>query len=199
MMCRTDGAATAGPVAMDSKRGRSGLGATDTRSHHAAGGDRTADPAPRLARRPSSSPTSRAAPACGSATRSRCARPWPATTSSSAPRSAASNGDVVKTTGDGMMAVFAAPVDALAAGIAAQQGLLAEPWPDTCAIRVRMGIHTGDAESRGGDYFGPAVNRTAGSCRPVMAARSCCPRRPRRSSAAGSRTARPSATSASIG
>ncbi len=40
-------------------------------------------------------------------------------------------------------------------------GLLAEPWPDTCPIRVRMGIHTGDAEARGGDYFGPAVNRTA--------------------------------------
>jgi len=26
---------------------------------------------------------------------------------------------------------------------------------------VRMGIHTGEAEERGGDYFGPAVNRAA--------------------------------------
>jgi predicted ATPase/class 3 adenylate cyclase len=72
-----------------------------------------------------------------------------------------SRGDVVKTTGDGLMAVFGAPVDALSAGIAAQRALLEEPWPEMCAIRVRMGIHTGEAESRGGDYFGPAVNRTA--------------------------------------
>jgi len=74
---------------------------------------------------------------------------------------AESHGEVVKATGDGMMAVFGAPIDAVASGVAAQRALLAEPWPETCAIRVRMGIHTGDAESRGGDYFGPAVNRTA--------------------------------------
>jgi predicted ATPase len=74
---------------------------------------------------------------------------------------AGSNGEVVKSTGDGMMAVFGAPSDAVAAGIAAQRALLDEPWPEGCAIRVRMGIHSGEAESRGGDYFGPAVNRTA--------------------------------------
>src|SRR5262249_26329610 len=34
-----------------------------------------------------------------------------------------------------------------------------EPWPT--ALRVRMGVHTGEAEERGGDYFGPAVNRAA--------------------------------------
>jgi predicted ATPase/class 3 adenylate cyclase len=74
---------------------------------------------------------------------------------------ASSAGEVVKSTGDGLMAVFSSPPGAVSAGIAAQRGLLAEPWPDMCAIRVRMGIHTGDAESRGGDFFGPAVNRTA--------------------------------------
>ena len=74
---------------------------------------------------------------------------------------AGSNGDVVKSTGDGLMAVFALPIDAVSAGIAAQRGLQDEPWPEGCPIRVRMGVHTGDAESRGGDYFGPAVNRTA--------------------------------------
>ena len=72
-----------------------------------------------------------------------------------------SNGDVVKSTGDGLMAVFPAPVAAATAGIAAQRGLLDEKWPEMCAIRVRIGIHTGEAESRGGDFFGPAVNRTA--------------------------------------
>jgi len=72
-----------------------------------------------------------------------------------------SDGDVVKSTGDGLMAVFAAPVSAVTAGIAAQHALLRERWPAACAIRVRMGIHTGEAESRGGDFFGPVVNRTA--------------------------------------
>jgi len=74
---------------------------------------------------------------------------------------AASDGEVVKSTGDGLMAVFTVPLGAVTAGLAAQRALLDEPWPDMCAIRVRMGIHTGEAESRGGDFFGPAVNRTA--------------------------------------
>jgi predicted ATPase/class 3 adenylate cyclase len=74
---------------------------------------------------------------------------------------AVSDGDVVKSTGDGLMAVFAAPIAAATAGIAAQRALVKEPWPELCAIRVRIGIHTGEAESRGGDFFGPAVNRTA--------------------------------------
>jgi predicted ATPase/class 3 adenylate cyclase len=71
------------------------------------------------------------------------------------------NGTVVKTTGDGLMAAFAEPIHAVMAAVAAQRGLAAEPWPSTCPIRVRMGIHTGEAEARGGDYFGPAVNRAA--------------------------------------
>ena len=72
-----------------------------------------------------------------------------------------SGGEIVKTTGDGLMAVFAVPLDAVTAAVAAQHGLFAETWPLGCAIRVRMGIHTGEVESRGGDFFGPAVNRTA--------------------------------------
>src|SRR4029077_16681065 len=72
-----------------------------------------------------------------------------------------SGGEVVKTTGDGIMAAFSEPVSAVAASVAAQRGLIAAKWPQACAIRSRIGIHTGEAESRGGDYFGPAVNRTA--------------------------------------
>jgi predicted ATPase len=34
-------------------------------------------------------------------------------------------------------------------------------WASDAAIRVRMGLHTGTAEERGGDYFGAAVNRAA--------------------------------------
>ena len=73
----------------------------------------------------------------------------------------AANGDVVKTTGDGMMAVFGDAASAVNAAINAQRDLGAERWPDGALIRVRMGIHTGDADARAGDYFGPAVNRTA--------------------------------------
>ena len=73
----------------------------------------------------------------------------------------ASGGDVVKTTGDGMMAVFTGAINAATASLAAQRGLAAEPWGETGPLRVRMGVHCGQAEQRGGDFFGPTVNRTA--------------------------------------
>ncbi len=73
----------------------------------------------------------------------------------------ASAGQVVKTTGDGMMAVFAGVLDAATASLAAQRGLTAEPWGETGPLRVRMGLHCGQADQRGGDFFGPTVNRTA--------------------------------------
>src|SRR6266542_5025371 len=72
-----------------------------------------------------------------------------------------SGGRVVKTTGDGMMAVFESAVDGVTASLAAQQDLAAERWAETGALRVRMGLHAGEAEKRGDDYFGPTVNRTA--------------------------------------
>ena len=51
--------------------------------------------------------------------------------------------------------------DGLGAAVDAQARLGAELWPDGAGIRVRMGLHTGEVEERGGDYFGPAVNRAA--------------------------------------
>jgi len=83
------------------------------------------------------------------------------------------HGRVVKTTGDGALAVFSAPSDAIAACVAAQQALqaldvdLARPTVDVSAtearpvLRVRMGLHTGVAELRANDYFGNAPNRAA--------------------------------------
>ncbi|HET7846000.1 MAG TPA: adenylate/guanylate cyclase domain-containing protein, partial [Acidimicrobiia bacterium] len=71
------------------------------------------------------------------------------------------NGRVVKTTGDGMIAVFDSVEATLAAAIQAQETLAAEPWESTGPLRVRMGVHAGDTESRDGDYFGPAMNRAA--------------------------------------
>jgi len=73
----------------------------------------------------------------------------------------ASNGQVVKTTGDGLMAVFASARDGVDACLSAQRGLANESWGETGALRVRMGLHAGVAETRAGDYFGPTVNRTA--------------------------------------
>jgi predicted ATPase/class 3 adenylate cyclase len=74
---------------------------------------------------------------------------------------AASSGQVVKTTGDGMMAVFSSATAAVRACLTAQRDLAAEPWGPTGPLRVRMGLHAGEAATRSHDYFGPAVNRTA--------------------------------------
>jgi predicted ATPase/class 3 adenylate cyclase len=70
-------------------------------------------------------------------------------------------GYVVKTTGDGFHAAFAAAHDAIDAAVAAQLTLGAEQWDTTGHLPVRMGIHSGPAEARDGDYYGTAVNRAA--------------------------------------
>jgi len=73
----------------------------------------------------------------------------------------AHGGHVVKSTGDGCLAGFGTAMDALEATVEAQRALKAEVWGETGALRVRMGVHTGEAEYRDGDYFGPALNRAA--------------------------------------
>jgi adenylate cyclase len=73
----------------------------------------------------------------------------------------AHGGHVVKTLGDGFLAAFASASGAVKAALAAQQALHAEAWPKPATIRVRMAVHTGAAEIRDGDYFGPALNRVA--------------------------------------
>lgn len=70
-------------------------------------------------------------------------------------------GRIVKTTGDGAHAAFVTAADALAAAVEAQEELAKESWPLSEALAVRMGLHSGHAEIRAGDYFGPAVNRAA--------------------------------------
>jgi predicted ATPase/class 3 adenylate cyclase len=70
-------------------------------------------------------------------------------------------GHVVKVTGDGLMAVFQAPSDAVAAALEAQRALQSETWADTGPLRVRMGIHVGEAQQRASDFYGPPVNRAA--------------------------------------
>jgi predicted ATPase len=64
----------------------------------------------------------------------------------------ARDGTVFNYTGDGMCAVFSSPRAAVDAAVAAQRAL---------ELPVRMGIATGEAELRGGEYFGTVLNRTA--------------------------------------
>ena len=70
-------------------------------------------------------------------------------------------GFVVKTRGDGFHAAFATASDAVEAATNAQLGLAGESWSETGPLRVRMGVHTGAAEIRDGDYYGTALNRAA--------------------------------------
>jgi len=70
-------------------------------------------------------------------------------------------GYVFSTAGDAFAAAFARAGDAVAAAVEAQRALGAEPWPELVVVRVRMGLHTGEAQERDGDYFGPVLNRAA--------------------------------------
>jgi predicted ATPase/class 3 adenylate cyclase len=63
--------------------------------------------------------------------------------------------------GDSRFAVFSRPSDAVAAACAIGQSLFAEPWQTPTPLRVRMALHTGEADLRGGDYYGSAANRCA--------------------------------------
>src|SRR5215213_3281262 len=70
-------------------------------------------------------------------------------------------GRVFATGGDGFCVVFASPSAGVAAAAETQRRLAATVWPAGVQLRARMGLHTGEVEERGGDYFGPAVNRVA--------------------------------------
>ena len=74
-------------------------------------------------------------------------------------------GFVFKTVGDAFCVAFDTAHEALAAVLAAQRALHAERWSDLLGedrrLRVRTALHTGDAQERDGDYFGPSLNRVA--------------------------------------
>jgi predicted ATPase/class 3 adenylate cyclase len=73
----------------------------------------------------------------------------------------AQGGYVFKTVGDAFCAAFNTATEAMIAAVAAQRALHAEAWGQTGEVRVRMALHTGAAEEREGDYFGPPLNRVA--------------------------------------
>jgi predicted ATPase/class 3 adenylate cyclase len=73
-------------------------------------------------------------------------------------------GQLVKFEGDAVMAVFNDPSAGVEAARRAQVALAAASWPTVGSLRVRMGLHTGAAYERNGDYFGPVVIRAARLC-----------------------------------
>ena len=73
----------------------------------------------------------------------------------------AHDGFVFKTVGDAFYAAFSTAAEAVEAAIDAQKSLLSEEWEETGPLKVRIALHTGTAEERDGDYFGPTINRVA--------------------------------------
>jgi len=63
--------------------------------------------------------------------------------------------------GDSRFAVFDSASAAVLAAVTIQRSLQAESWPLAEPLRVRMALHTGEADLRDGDYYGSAPNRCA--------------------------------------
>ena len=70
-------------------------------------------------------------------------------------------GYVFTTAGDAFSVAFPSPRAAVDAAIEAQRRLGAEAPDEMGRLRVRMALHTGAADERDGDYFGPTLNRCA--------------------------------------
>src|SRR5918996_3765 len=73
----------------------------------------------------------------------------------------AEGGRELSTAGDSFFAVFRSAGGAVRAAVVAQRELHDHRWPPGVALRVRMGIHTGEGTLGGEDYVGIDVNRAA--------------------------------------
>jgi predicted ATPase/class 3 adenylate cyclase len=71
------------------------------------------------------------------------------------------DGHVFTTAGNSFAIAFARAKQAIDAAVEMQRELATVEWPVEPPLRVRMGLHTGEARELGGDYFGSAVNRAA--------------------------------------
>ena len=76
-------------------------------------------------------------------------------------REALRDGAEISTAGDSFFVAFDSAVTAVEAAVAAQRALHAHDWPPEGAIRIRIGLHTGQATLSGGDYVGLDVHRAA--------------------------------------
>ena len=77
---------------------------------------------------------------------------------------AAHGGREVDTAGDGFFVVFGGATQAVLCALDVQRALAAHRWPAGGAVRVRIGVHTGQAVLSGGGYTGVAVHRAARIC-----------------------------------
>src|SRR5919201_1130491 len=73
-------------------------------------------------------------------------------------------GHVIDTHGDAFFVAFPRAREAVAAAVAAQRSLAKQHWPEGHAVRVRMGMHTGEPTVGGEGYVGLAVHRAARIC-----------------------------------
>ena len=73
----------------------------------------------------------------------------------------AHGGYEVDTQGDSFFVAFSSAREALLAAVEGQRALLAHTWPDGVRIKVRIGLHTGQAVASAGRYTGLAVHRAA--------------------------------------
>jgi class 3 adenylate cyclase len=76
---------------------------------------------------------------------------------------AAHEGHEVDTQGDSFFGVFPRATQAVAAAVAIQHALAAEAWPEGGAVRVRIGLHTGEPIRTTEGYTGLDVIRGAHS------------------------------------
>ncbi|HYM66393.1 MAG TPA: adenylate/guanylate cyclase domain-containing protein, partial [Patescibacteria group bacterium] len=70
-------------------------------------------------------------------------------------------GRELRTEGDSFFCVFASALDACSAAAAAQRALTQHQWPEGGQIRVRVGLHTGEAPLMGNEYIGLDVHHAA--------------------------------------
>lgn len=73
----------------------------------------------------------------------------------------AHDGYVFKRMGDAFCAAFRTAPEAVASAHEAQRALTKEDFSGVGDLKVRMAVHVGNADERGGDYFGPTVNRVS--------------------------------------
>lgn len=67
----------------------------------------------------------------------------------------------VKTEGDAFLVSFADAADGLAAAVEIQRELRAATWPDDVSVRVRIGVHSGEAKVVDGDYLSFSLHQAA--------------------------------------
>ena len=73
-------------------------------------------------------------------------------------------GSEIDTQGDSFFFCFGKARDAVRAAVSGQRALRSHEWPDDVVVRVRMGIHTGEASVSDNRYHGLAVHRAARIC-----------------------------------